>query len=574
VGKEDDLTSVTRPSGLHREYIKGEIKKILLSEDILVDILIDWYGHPMFTTQSWQKYWEMVTPLLSPIGLNILESLREARRQYIQARFSHPTTINYCYHYFCLLREALNNPNNSSNNKAFLNPLSRIVGFENFSIGWAGGTAGSACGTSNIRNPCYLLAKIKQQQAQDDPKFLALITSPNITHFDEAGLYYHYRQYKIDVEYGISLLLYPATSLSERANSFALIESLTSGFSDKTDPRSKQRSHILADLAISPFLTKLFSKTDTESGQEVNFVDIGSGNGALASNIWRQILKAHPNIAKNCKLACSMVGLRVQNPLRHFNKGSLRGTISYLDYHQSDYLQWLKEQKLAQGSYKFDVALLCRLFNNLSEFKLDFSDDWRLIHKLGENGLTKIFWMDRRFEPYNCINPDNTSAKNIFLKNSNVSLQNGKSFRHLSLSSYYKGLQLLYGKSDLHVSDTGTICFPIRQFNQASLQLSEGKSVLERLCNLAKLVVIEDVDLTKKDLMRHLVEFNLENIAASHINRHNRLNSASIFCLCNKEFADLLPGEKIWPDLLQRIGNQMFLRPRNFAASQKFRPST
>jgi len=571
VGKEDDLNSVTRPCGLHREYIKGEIKKILLSEDILVDILIDWYGHPTFTTQSWQKYWEPVTPLLSPVGLNILDSLREARRQYIQARFSHQAMPNYCYHYFCLLREALNNLNNSSNNKSFFNLLSRIIGFENFSIGWAGGAAGSACGTSTIRNPCYLLAKIKQQQVQDDPKFLALITSPNIAHSDETGLYYHYRQYKIDVEYGIALLLYPAASLSERADSFTLIESLTSGFSDKTDPRSKQRSHILADLVISPFLTKLFSKTDTESGQEVDFVDIGSGNGALVSNIWRQILKTQPNIAKNCKLACSMIGLRVQNPLRHFNRGSLRGTISYLDYHQSDYLQWLKEQKLAQGSYKFDVALLCRLFNNLSEFKLDFSDDWRVIHKLGEKGLSKIFWKDRRFEPHNCINPDNPSAKDIFLKNSNVSLQNGKSFRHLALSNYYKGLQLLYGKGDLNVSDTNAIYFPIRQFNPDSLRLPDGKSVLGKLCELSKLVVIEDVDLTKKDLIRHLVEFDLENIAASHINRHNRLNSASIFCLCDKEFADLLPGEKIWPDLLQKIGNQMSSRLHNFVASQKFR---
>ena len=574
MGTEAELTPVSKPCGLYREYIKGEIKKILLSEDILVDILIDWYGHPTFTTQSWQKYWEPVTPLLSPVGLNILENLRKARRQYIRARFGQQTMTNYCYYYFCLLRESLNDPNNSSNNKSFLNLLSRIVGFENFSIGWAGGTAGSACGTSTIRNPCYLLAKIKQQQVQNDPKFLALITSPNIAHSDETRLYYHYRQYKIDVEYGIALLLYPAASLSERANSFTLIESLTAGFSGKTDPRSKQRSHILADLAISPFLTRLFSKTNTESEQEVNFVDIGSGNGALVSNLWRRILKTQPNIAKNCKLVCSMVGLRVQNPLRHFNKGSLRGTISYLDYHQSDYLQWFKEQKLAQGIYKFDIALLCRLFNNLSEFKLDFSDDWRVIHKLGEKGLSKIFWMDRRFEPYNCLNPDNLSTGNIFLKNSNVSLQNGKSFRHLSLSSYYKGLQLLYGKSNSHVSGTDTICFPIRQFNPASLQLSEGKSVLEKLCNLAKLVVIEDVDLTKKDLIRHLVEFNLENIAVSHINKHNRLNSASIFCLCNKEFADLLAGEKIWPDLLQKIESQMSLRLHSFVASQKFRPST
>ena len=42
--KESELTPVSRPCGLYRELIKSEIKKILLSEDILVEILIDWYG--------------------------------------------------------------------------------------------------------------------------------------------------------------------------------------------------------------------------------------------------------------------------------------------------------------------------------------------------------------------------------------------------------------------------------------------------------------------------------------------------------------------------------------------------
>jgi hypothetical protein len=569
-----ELTPVSRPCGFYREYIKSEIKKILLSEDILIEILIDWYGHPTFATKTWQKYWEPVTPLLSPVGLNILEDLGKARSQYIQTKFSHQTMTSYCFSYFCLLEEFLNILKKCCDKKSKSALLGKVLGFENFAIRWTNGENGTACGTSTIRNPCYLLSKIKQPQVQDDPKFLALITRPNIDCYDKARLYYHYRQYKIDNEFGISLLLYPAASLSERAISFTLIESLTSGFSDKTDPRSKQRSQILADLAITPFLTKLFSKIGTETGLEVNVVDVGSGNGALASNIWRQVLKTQPDIAKKCKLACSMVGLRVQNPLRHFNKGSLRGTITYLDYHQSDYLQWLQEQKLTQGSYKFDVALLCRLLNNLSEFKLDSSNDWRIIHKLGEDGLSKTLWTDRNFQPNNCLCPDNLLPKNIFLKNSSVSLEHGKSFKHLSLTNYYKALQLLDSKGTLDAGDYNTIYFPIRQFNQASLRLPDGKSFLGKLCNLAKLIVIEDVDLTKEDLICHLVENNLENIAASHINRHNRLNSASIFCLCNKEFADLLPGKKIWPDLLQKTEYQMSLRLRSFVASQKFRPST
>ena len=571
---EQERTPIDRPCGLYQEYVQGQIKKILLSEEILVNVLVDWYGQVTFLKQSWEEFWAPVTSQLLPRGLQILDDLKVARQQYIASDFSQETVIRYCFHYFCLLEEVLSALKNVYNDNAASALLSKILGFENFTIRWADGLTGLACGTSTIRNPCHLLAKIKQPRAYNDPKFLAIITEPDISNPNEAHLFYHYRQYKVDDEFGISLLLYPSVALSQRADSFTLIESLTSGFSSKSDPRSKQRSEILADLAITPFLSEIFSKANPDSAQEVSFVDIGSGNGALASNIWRQMLKTQPYIAQNCKLACSMVGLRVQDPLRHFNKGSLRGTISYLDYSQADYLQWIKEQKVTKENYKFDIALICHLLNNLSTFELNFSNNWRMIHKLGEEGLSKADWLNRRFEPHNCLSPDNLSTKYIFLKNSNVLLKIGESFRHLSLSNYYKGLQLLHNKDALNDSDTDSIYFPIRQFNSGCLQLPEGDSILEKLCNLAKLVVIEDVDLTKKILIEHLIEHNLEGVAVSHVNRHNRINSAQVFCLCNADFEEFLPGKRIWPNSLKKIESRMYLRLRSSAVFRKYQQST
>jgi hypothetical protein len=570
---EIESSPVARPCGLYREYIKGEIKKILLSEDILVEILIDWHGYPTLIKQDWCQYWAPVTPLLSSVGLDILGNLRKTRRQYISERFSRQAMISYCFNYFGLLAEVLSTLKHICDKGAKSVLLRKVLGFENFTIRWTYGSSGLACGTSTIRNPSYLLSKIKQPCAYDDPKFLAIITGSDISNSNEGQLFYYYRLYKIDSEFGISLLLYPAVTFSQRADSFTLIESFVSGFSDKSDPRTKQRSQILADSAISPFLTELFSKTDADFAQEVSFVDIGSGNGALASNIWRRMLSTQPHIAKNCKLACSMVGLRVQDPLRHFNRGSLRGTISYLDYSQTDYLQWIQQHELSRGNYKFDVALICRLLNNLSVFKLDSSTNWRIIKKLGEEELGRADWLNRTFEPHNCLNPDNLSTENIFLKNTNVLLKTEKSFRHLSLSNYYKGLQLLHSEGTVNDSETVAVYFPIRQFSPSCLQLPDRNSILEKLCNLVKLVVIEDVDLTKKDLIQHLVEYNLENIAFSYVNRLNRINSAQIFCLCNTEFEAFLPGKRIWPDSLQKIGNQVSLHLRNCDVFQKYRQS-
>ena len=45
---EYERTSVDRPCGLYQEYVQSQMKKILLPEEILVTVLIDWYGQPTF----------------------------------------------------------------------------------------------------------------------------------------------------------------------------------------------------------------------------------------------------------------------------------------------------------------------------------------------------------------------------------------------------------------------------------------------------------------------------------------------------------------------------------------------
>ena len=80
---EQERTPIDRPCGLYQEYVRGQIKKILLSEEILVNILVDWYGQPTFFKQSWEEFWAPVTSQLSPRGLQILDDLKTAHRQYI-----------------------------------------------------------------------------------------------------------------------------------------------------------------------------------------------------------------------------------------------------------------------------------------------------------------------------------------------------------------------------------------------------------------------------------------------------------------------------------------------------------
>lgn len=555
---------IDKPCGLYQEHLRNELRNIFLSENILIKVLVDWQGRAEFITQSWEEYWGPVAYLLPSKGGHILKVLKGAHRQYIASGFEQVHRIRYCYYYFRLMEELLRNLKCMDFSDEARNVLGKVLGFENFHICWFDDSKGLACGTSTVRNPCYLLSKIKHPQAVDDPKFLALITGPGIE--NETRLFYHYRQYKIDDEYGISILLFPAVDLTDRLISFTVIESFAQGLSPKSDPRAKQRSQIIADSAISPFLSSLIPRLATSSGDEVSFVDIGSGNGALASNIWRRILETQPEFYENHTLSCSMVGLRVQNPLRHFNRGLLRGTISYLDYSQSDYRKWIQEHHSLASNHKYDIALLCRLLNNLSLFEIESSAKWEIIKHLGKESWDRSIWVNQAFEPAKCLKPENSLVGSLSITNSNIYWRKRKTYRHLSLSNYYKALKLLTNNSASGYHDNNEIYFPVRQFNGDSLILPSGESVIRALCNIARLIVIEDVDLTKKKLIEHCVEHKLENIDASQIRKCNSVNSASIFCVCCKGLTDLLPGKKIWSDFSRKIENLIYSHRRNFPA--------
>jgi hypothetical protein len=116
----------------------------------------------------------------------------------------------------------------------------------------------------------------------------------------------------------------------------------------------------------------------------------------------------------------------------------------------------------------------------------------------------------------------------------------------LSLSDYYRGLHLLTAAEDSDTGDAGAIYFPIRRFNDSSLMLPSGGSALEKLCSMADLCVIDDVDLQVGVLRRHLESHRLGALGASDVTDRGRMRSTSLLCVCRREKADLLPGRRIW----------------------------
>jgi len=115
----------------------------------------------------------------------------------------------------------------------------------------------------------------------------------------------------------------------------------------------------------------------------------------------------------------------------------------------------------------------------------------------------------------------------------------------LRLTDYFEALYRLAGQSTPPSSD-GAVFFPVRRFNSEALTLDGGESLLEQLCRIADLVVVEDVDLTPDALVAHLETCGLDGVAASDATDFGRSHSAHLLCAVRRDLASCLPGRRLW----------------------------
>ena len=120
----------------------------------------------------------------------------------------------------------------------------------------------------------------------------------------------------------------------------------------------------------------------------------------------------------------------------------------------------------------------------------------------------------------------------------------GRTFSQLSLTDYFQGLAQLLGEPLAGAHDR--TWYPLRRFRPESLLLPDGRSILETLCRIARLVVIEDVDLAASDLRLHRQQHGLHGVAATEATDRVRMQSARLFCLAQTQHRSHLPGRPLW----------------------------
>ena len=214
--------------------------------------------------------------------------------------------------------------------------------------------------------------------------------------------------------------------------------------------------------------------------------------------------------------------------------------MSYIEYLPADFAGWVMEESRG-GRQKYDLALVCRLLNNLSRIEIESSSDPNVIAELST--VRKRPAPDV-IHPADCLAGPSLDCRSLVASNARVRLCGGTIFRQASLSDYFRAL---YRVTHLQgEKDERAIYFPVRRFNEEALILSDGRSMLDCLSQLVGMIVIEDVDLHADVLVAHLEKRKLRHLAASDATDRVRMQSASLLCVARRELETALPGRRIW----------------------------
>jgi len=493
---------------LVRVHGRGLFLSILERDCLLTRIKVFPDGHFATETKDWSSYWQPLSNLGCEEVEDSLNALYSAWCDYIQAGFSSLLRREFCFRYFSLLDILLSNCREASFSPSWVHALQTALGFECFGITPADSDLEvPAAGTSTLRNPCYLLAKLRMPEAPDDPQFLPIIT---VAGTEKPELFYHYRQYTLSPDSPMSLLLYPTVSEANRSASFRLINSLSSSVSYAIDPRTRERAQRLCRSIIHPIMQA--HERDESRTLPLERIDVGAGSGSLASSLCRQIHRLGTSMGFNPKFRLWFVDLEPADPARFFRAKRFRGLVDNLAFLGDDYRDWLSRPQPLPATNGLRIAVILKLFNNLSCFSircLSREDLLPLLCKMAPSDLSACL-------PSRCLAPNGGGVELLVISNARLALPEGRTFAQLSLSE--------------------------------CLVTSDGKSVISRLVENCDYVIIEDADLRPQDLIDHMTMFSLHSSAVQDMTKALGLigNHAYVAWTKTKAAEPGFSGERIW----------------------------
>ncbi len=522
-----------------RIHGRGLLLSILEKALILTRIKVFDDGRFVVETEDWSSYWKPLHELDQSETKENLNELHSAWCNYIHSSFSSALRREFCFRYFTLLDTVLSNFPKASAHNSWVDALQATLGFECFGITRSSNVEVLGAGTCTLRNPCYLLAKLKMPDVLDDPQFLPIIT---VAGDGKPELFYHYRQYTLSVDSPMSLMFYPAISGAKRSASFRLINSLAGGVSYPIDPRTRERAQRLCQGIIRPIM-EANKQTESETAC-IELVDVGAGSGSLTSCICREIQEMTASTGFHPKLRLWFVDLEPSDPTRFFRAKRLRGLVDSLTFLGNDYRDWLSQPQPSPPANGLRIVLISRLLNNLSRFyirRLSEEESHLILNNRATTSGSEIYL------PSVCLAPDSRGIESLLVSNARVALCDGRTFAQASLARFYVGLLLLITTNPADVPTDG-LFLPVRTFNLDCLLTLDGKSVISRLAENCDYIVIEDADLRQQGLIEHTTRFSLHSIVVYDMTKALGLTGNYAYVVWPKTRAvpPNFAGEQIW----------------------------
>jgi hypothetical protein len=492
----------------------------------------------------WEVFWRPVLALEVAELKRSVWALREAWSDYICSGFRGQLVREYCYQYFSLLGQLVELCRSTPVRPEARMALQATLGFECVGIVAGGLAEPVAAATSTLRNPGYLLAKLKHGSALNDPQFLPLVTVPSTP---SSGCFYHYRQHKLSTGSALSLLLY----LNPReAESFPAVNALERIISAGADPRADERAARIAHGIVIPYIKGGSSLGNATPGDArgIEIVDLGSGSGILVAKLCQMIKQACLRNGERLRVRAYLLDIAPSDPTRFFRGRDLRGAVDTLTCISSDYRNWLGNSDRLPTRKGTRLAIASRFFNNLSTFGITAidCDDFGELAGLGD---PQQWWAD--CIPSACLRSGGSGPSSLVVSNKRLWLPGGRSFVQASLSPYFEGLQMLLpvcidGNQCSH--DGNNVFIPLRSFRHDCLLTAQGRSVLAELLADCDVVVVNDADLRPSDLISHAGQHAVPASIAIDVTRPLRLKGHFTYAIghTNDPAMRQLKGERLW----------------------------
>lgn len=531
------MVTVNPVGTVARTYGRGKLLSILEKELVLSNVIVINNDRFIPKVIDWNSYWQ---PLYQ-LGLfeieDRLKKLHFSWRSYIQSHFSTNFQREYCFCYFDLLGKIISSF--QTGDYRWVIALQTTLGFECFGISEQLNKEVICAAPCTLRNPCYLLAKLKMPNVLDDAQFLPVITMSGTT---SPELFTHYRHYTISRDSKLSILLYPIFNEVKLSASFKLLNALSGIIRYDADPWTDERAELIYERVLKNIVqTTIF---DINGVSSLEFVDVGAGSGSLVSKFCQQIQKESMIKDSNPQFRVWSIDFEPADPTRFFKASHLRKSIDTLTYIGDDYRSWFSRNQPLPKPNGLRIAIVSKLLDVFSKYSfLQLSPDELRTY------WPKLFSsiVPNESMPEQCLAVDGKGPQALMISNSRLVMEKGKAYPLLSLSDYYRGIAILSNCEYSTLRDGGKYYLPLRSFNPQCLVTLYGKSILSSLANNCNYVIIEDADLKQQDLVNHCKTFSLDFLTIRDMTKALKLKGNYLYVIWAKNnFAPILEGEKIW----------------------------